>query len=102
MDWVGAIVNGILNGGFLALLAAGLSFVFGVMRIVNLAHGAMAVGAAYLGLWFMELLPIPWWLALVIVVPIFAGLGWLLQFFVLNRSLKGNQLAPIIVTFGIA
>jgi branched-chain amino acid transport system permease protein len=102
MDWVGAIVNGILSGGFLALLAAGLSFMFGVMRIVNLAHGAMAVLGAYLGLWLMDVLPIPWWVSLIIIVPIMAGIGWLLQFFVLNRSLRENQLAPIIVTFGIA
>lgn len=102
MDWLSAIVNGMLSGGSFALTAAGLSFMFGVMRIVNLAHGAFAVVGAYLGIWLMGALPIPWWLTLVIVIPALAALGWLLQTFVLNRAMLGGELPPIIVTFGIA
>jgi len=45
MSWLNAIIQGVLLGGLYALLAAGLSLMFGVMRIVNLAHGALAVGA---------------------------------------------------------
>ena len=49
MTWVNVVVQGVLLGGFYALLACGLSIMFGVMRIINLAHGDLAVLGAYLG-----------------------------------------------------
>ena len=48
MSWVNAVVHGVLLGGFYALLAAGLSLMFGVMRIINLAHGTLALVGAYM------------------------------------------------------
>ena len=54
MDWVNAVVQGVLLGGQYALLACGLSLIFGVMRIVNLAHGMLAVAAAYAAFWVLE------------------------------------------------
>ncbi len=101
MEWVNAAIQGILAGGFFALLAAGLSFVFGVMRIVNLAHGTLAVLGAYLALSVMTITGMSWWLALLVVVPVLAGVGWLLQTFGLNAAIEQGGLAPIIVTFGI-
>jgi branched-chain amino acid transport system permease protein len=102
MEWVNATAQGVLLGGFYALLAAGLSFMFGVMRIANLAHGASVVLAAYLALWLLELTGVPWPVTLVVVVPLMAGLGWLLQWSVLNKALDRGGLAPILVTFGLA
>ena len=102
MDWINAGAQGVLLGGFYALLAAGLSFLFGVMRIANLAHGASVVLAAYLALWLIELTGLPWFVTLIGVVPLIAGLGWLLQLSVLNKALDRGGLAPILVTFGLA
>jgi branched-chain amino acid transport system permease protein len=102
MQWLDALVQGILLGGFYALIAAGLSFMFGVMRIVNLSHGAATIVSAYCGLYLLEHTSMPWWLTLAIVVPVLAGLGFALQMFVLNPALQGNALTPILVTFGIA
>lgn len=101
MEWVNAGIQGILAGGFFALVAAGLSFVFGVMRIVNLAHGTLAVLGAYLALSVMTVTGMPWWIALIVVVPLLAALGWVVQMFVLNAAIERGGLAPIIVTFGI-
>ncbi len=102
MDWINAAAQGVLLGGFYALLASGLSFLFGVMRIANLAHGASVVLAAYLALWVLELTGVPWFVTLVVVVPLIAALGWVLQLSILNRALERGGLAPILVTFGLA
>jgi branched-chain amino acid transport system permease protein len=102
MTWFNAIVQGVLLGGQYALLACGLSLVFGVMRIVNLAHGALAVTAAYLMLWLSQQTPLPLWLCLVLAVLVFSGVGYVLQRGLLNRALRGGELAPLLVTFGLA
>ncbi len=102
MQWINAIVQGILLGGLYALLAAGLSLMFGVMRIVNLAHGALAVGAAYIGLMIVQGTGVSPFLALIAVVPIMAGIGYLLQWGIFNRALKVGGLAPLLAAFGLA
>ncbi len=102
MNWVNAVVQGILLGGLYALVAAGLSLVFGVMRIVNLAHGVLAIGAAYLALLLGDRLGLHPFLALVLVVPVMALVGYLLQRGLLDRALRGGELAPLLVTFGLA
>lgn len=102
MEWINAGIQGVLAGGYFALLAAGLSFVFGVMRIVNLAHGTLAVLGAYLALATMNATGLPWWVALLITAPVLAAAGWLVQRFVLNVAISRGGLAPIIVTFGLS
>jgi branched-chain amino acid transport system permease protein len=102
MNWVNAVVQGILLGGLYALVAAGLSLVFGVMRIVNLAHGVLAVVAAYLALLLAEHLGWNPFLSLVLVVPVLAAVGYALQRGLLDRALRGGELAPLLVTFGLA
>lgn len=94
MNLLNQIIQGILLGGYYALLACGLSFMFGVMRIINLAHGSLTVVAAYL-LWVMAE-PMGWHplLALLAVVPAMALLGWLLHKLVLERSAPGRAGAP--------
>jgi branched-chain amino acid transport system permease protein len=102
MSWVNAVVQGILLGGLYALVAAGLSLVFGVMRIVNLAHGVLAIGAAYLALLLGDHLGWNPFLALLLVVPVMAAVGYVLQRGLLDRALRGGELAPLLVTFGLA
>ncbi len=102
MNTVNAVVQGVLLGGLYALVAAGLSLVFGVMRIVNLAHGVLAVLAAYGALLLGEHLGWNPFLSLLVVVPAMAALGYLLQRALLDRALRGGELAPLLVTFGLA
>ena len=102
MVWLNAVVQGVLLGGLYALLAAGLSLMFGVMRIVNLAHGVLAVVAAYMGYFLVDKLHWPAFLTLIIVIPAMAAIGYLLQLALLNPSLGRGGLAPILVTFGLA
>src|SRR3954462_531570 len=102
MEWVNTILQGVLVGGLYAMFAAGLSLIFGVMRLVNIAHGDLIVLAAYLALVVVETLGINPLLSLVIVVPVMAGLGYLLQRGVLNRTLGPDLLPPLLVTFGLS
>lgn len=102
MNWINAIVQGVLLGGLYALLAAGLSLMFGVMRIVNLAHGSLAILAAYVGLVVIERTGVSPFVAMVLVVPIMAAVGYLLQVAVFNRALAVGPLAPLLAAFGLA
>ena len=102
MDWMNAVLQGVLLGGLYTLVAAGLSLMFGVMRIVNLAHGALAVVAAYLGVLLVDGTGVPPFATLAVVVPVMGALGYALQYLVFSRSLTRGGLAPILVTFGLA
>ena len=101
-DWINVIIQGALVGGLYAMFAAGLSLIFGVMRLVNIAHGDLIVLAAYLALVMTQTLGLNPLLSLVIVVPAMALLGYALQWFVLNRTLGGDLLPPLLVTFGLS
>jgi branched-chain amino acid transport system permease protein len=100
--WVDTVVQGLLLGGLYALFATGLSLIFGVMRIVNLAHGDLSILAAFLAVVAVETLGLNPFLALVLVVPVMAVLGYALQRLVLNRLLGHGILPPILVTFGVS
>jgi branched-chain amino acid transport system permease protein len=102
MNWVDTIVQGILLGGLYALFAAGLSLVFGIMRLVNLAHGDLIVLAAYLILLIVSLLGLSPFVAALIALPLMFGFGYVLQRVVLNRVLGEDILPPLLVTFGIS
>lgn len=102
MIWVDTILQGILLGGLYALFAAGLSLVFGIMRLVNLAHGDLIVLAAYLILVLVTLLGLSPFLAALIAAPVMYGLGWVLQRYLLNRTLGEDILPPLLVTFGLS
>ena len=96
------IVQGILLGGLYTLFAAGLSLVFGIMRLVNLAHGDLIVLAAYLVLTLVGMLGLNPFLAALIAAPLMFALGWGLQRLVLNRVLGPDILPPLLVTFGLS
>lgn len=102
MNWANAIVQGILLGGLYALFATGLSIAFGVMRFVNLAHGDLAVLAAYLAYSTVEGFGVSIWVALVIVVPVMAIIGTVAQRGLFQRTLGADPLPSILVTFGLA
>ena len=102
MEWVNIILQGILLGGLYAMFAAGLSLIFGVMRLVNIAHGDLIVLGAYVALVVTETLGIGPLTSLVLVVPIMAAIGYGLQRFILNNTLGDDLLPPMIVTFGLS
>ena len=102
LDWINVIVQGVLVGGLYAMFAAGLSLIFGIMRLVNIAHGDLIVLAAYLALVTAQTLgigPLP---ALLIVAPLMGLIGYALQRLVLNRTLGDDLLPPLLVTFGLS
>lgn len=102
MEWINVIIQGVLIGGLYALFAAGLSLIFGVMRLVNIAHGDFIVGAAYLALATIQMTGLHPLLSLIIVAPVMAGIGYALQLGLLNRVLGNDILPPLIVTFGLS
>ena len=102
MEWLNTILQGILLGGLYAMFAAGLSLIFGVMRLVNIAHGDLIVLAAYIALVTVQALGINPILSLVLVVPVMAAIGYGLQRGLLNRTLGDDLLPPLLVTFGLS
>jgi branched-chain amino acid transport system permease protein len=102
MEWVNTIVQGVLTGGLYAMFAAGLSLIFGVMRLVNIAHGDFIVLAAYLALVVTETMGLDPLVSLVVVVPLMAAIGYVLQRGLLNRTLGEDLLPPLLVTFGLS
>jgi len=102
MIWVNQVIQGVLLGGYYALIACGLSFMFGVMRIINLAHGDLAILAAFLVWAIVEHSGMSPFLALALVLPVMGALGWLLQRVMLERSLRAGMLVPLLTTFGLA
>jgi len=102
MGWVDTLVQGVLLGGLYALFATGLSLIFGVMRLVNIAHGDLIVLAAFVALVVTQGLGLPPLLSLIVVVPVMATVGYGLQRGLLNRTLGGDILPPLLVTFGLS
>lgn len=101
MEYLDTIVQGVLLGGLYALYAAGLSLIFGVMRLINLAHGDLIVLAAFALLAMVTGLGLPLPLALLVLLPFAFAIGWALQRYLLNRTLGDDILLPLLVTFGL-
>jgi branched-chain amino acid transport system permease protein len=102
VTWVNAVIQGMLLGGLYALIACGLSLTFGVMRIVNLAHGDLAVCGAYLGLVLSAAAGVPVWITLPLLLPVAFAAGMALQVLLFGRALRHGVLAPVLVTFGLS
>jgi branched-chain amino acid transport system permease protein len=102
MTWVNDILQGIFLGGAYALTAVGLSLMFGVMRMVNLAHGDLAVCGTYLATTVMAAFGVPLWAAMLIMVPLAFLLGLVLQLSLFGRALRSGTTAPLLVTFGLS
>jgi branched-chain amino acid transport system permease protein len=97
-----ALIQGVLLGGLYALFAVGLSLMFGVMRLVNLAHGDLIVLAAFAILVAAEKLGLDPFVAVLVASPILFGVGFALQHVLLNRTLGRDLLPPLLVTFGLS
>ena len=102
MAWVNAIIQGILAGGQYALFACGLSLLFGVMKVVNLAHGDLAVVGAYIGIGVIAVTHMPFLWSIPVVLVLMAALGYVLQRSVIQAALSRGELATLIVTFGLS
>jgi branched-chain amino acid transport system permease protein len=102
MNWLNIVIQGALLGGLYALFAVGLSLAFGIMRLVNIAHGDLIVLAAYVALVTVHATGLYSIASLVVVVPAMFVLGYVLQRGLLNFTLSGGLLPPLLVTFGIS
>ncbi len=104
MDWIATVVNGLLLGGLYGMVGLGLALVFGVMRVVNLAHGEFIVAGALAGFFLAGALPLLPPVLLVLPVALVGyATGWLLQTTVVNRALRsGHPLTPMMLTFGLS
>ena len=102
MQWLNVILQGVLIGGLYAMFAAGLSLIFGVMRLVNIAHGDLIVLAAYVSLMVTQAFGMDPLTSLLLVVPVMALIGYALQRGLLNRTLGDDLLPPLLVTFGLS
>ena len=102
MDWLNTIIQGTLLGGLFAMFATGLSLIFGVMRLVNIAHGDLIILASFVALAVVEGLGFHPLASLLLVVPIMFGLGYALQRGLLNFTLGEDILPPLLVTFGLS
>jgi branched-chain amino acid transport system permease protein len=102
MTILNALVQGMLLGGLFAMAALGLSIAFGVLRVVNLAHGEIMTLGAYFAYMTLSALGINVWLSLVVVVPLMGIAGYWVQRLVLQRALRLSELSPLLVTFGIS
>ncbi|MGA2998382.1 branched-chain amino acid ABC transporter permease [Bradyrhizobium sp.] len=100
--WLDALIQGVLLGGLYALFAAGLSLIFGVMRLVNLAHGDFIVVAAYTILLVADHLGLDPFAAALIALPVLFAVGYALQHLLLNRTFGRDLLPPLLVTFGLS
>jgi branched-chain amino acid transport system permease protein len=101
LGWIDTLLQGILLGGLYSLYATGLSVIFGIMRLVNLAHGDLIVLGAFLILAATSA-GVPLIVACAVVVPLMFALGYALQSLLLNRALGRNILPPLLITFGLS
>ncbi len=95
-------MQGILLGGLYALFACGLSLLFGTMRVINLAHGDLAIVAAFLAVEIAPAIHVPMILSVLFVVPIFLVMGYVGQRTLIQRSLDRGPFTTLLVTFGIS
>jgi len=102
MNWLSILVQGVLLGGLYALFAIGLSLSFGIMRLVNIAHGDLIVLSAFVALVVVNGLGMPPFASLAVVIPAMFAVGYALQRGLLNYTLGGSLLPPLLVTFGVS
>lgn len=99
--FIQTLILGLLVGGVYALMASGLTLIFGVMRVINVAHGAFLILGAYFTYWLFSLAGMDPFVSLVITVPVMFAIGWLVQRYVLSR-LQNPEQASVLVTFALA
>ena len=102
MQWLDALIQGILLGGMYAQYALGMALMFGVMRIVNIAHGDVMILLSLIAVSLAGVIPFGNIALIIVVVPIAVLIGWALQKFILNIVVGGDELPSLIATFGLS
>ncbi len=102
MQWLDAVVQGILLGGAYAQYALGMALMFGVMRIVNIAHGDLVILLALIGISLTAAFGLNPFTLMLLLVPVATGIGWLLQRTILNKVIGDDPLPSLIATFGLS
>lgn len=102
MIWVEILLNGLMLGGLYALFGLGLSLIFGVMKIANIAHGELVIAGAFVSFSVAGTLPVPLWLLLPLVASVMFAVGYALQTTLINRVLGDDPLRPLLLTFGLS
>lgn len=94
-------ISGVLMGGIYSFIALGLTLIFGVMKVINFAHGALLMLAMYASFWLLTLFGIDPYLSVLVTIPVFFGIGWLIQRFLIEPVLDAPHLIQIVVTLGL-
>src|SRR5579859_4523175 len=94
------LINGILLGGVYGIMALGMSLIWGVMRIINIAHGALIMLGAYFAFWTFTLLGWDPFVSLPVTIAAFFALGYLIQYTILNRIVRAQLFLTLLITFG--
>ncbi|MCP3369583.1 branched-chain amino acid ABC transporter permease [Bradyrhizobium cajani] len=102
MQWLDALIQGVLLGGMYAQYALGMALMFGVMRIVNIAHGDLMILLALTGISLAAAFSLGTLSLIVVLVPLAAALGWALQRGILNKVVGEDPLPSLIATFGLS
>ena len=97
-----AIVNGVLNGALYALIALGLTLVYGVLHTINFAHGTLLTAALFAAFFMHQMLGLHPYLAVFILTPAFFVVGYGLQRFIIGPASHGNDGNTLLVTLGLA
>jgi branched-chain amino acid transport system permease protein len=101
-DLAPPIIMGILLGGLYAMIALGLSMVFGVMRLLNVAHGDLVVFGSYFAFAIMTFVGMDPILSLVIGIPVLFVIGFFIQKYLMARAFRLSMDAPLIIAIGIS
>ena len=100
--FLGQLLLGLVNGSFYAMLSLGLAVIFGLLGIVNFAHGALYMMGAYVAWLAMELFGIGFWWALLLAPLIVGGLGMVVERTLLKRLYNIDPIYGLLLTFGLA
>ena len=101
-DLKGPIMNGLLLGGLYGIVGIGMSMIFGIVRVVNLAHGDLVILASYLSFVTLSVFNVSPLLTLVLVIPAMFLIGFVLQYYLVNRVVGQGMNPPLLVAFGLS
>ena len=99
---VPAVLNGLLTGAVYGLIALGLTLIYGVLHIINFAHGALLTAAMFAAFFAHRLLGLDPYVAALVLTPLFFALGYCLQRFVIGPAAHGEDRNILLVTLGLA
>jgi branched-chain amino acid transport system permease protein len=94
-------IGGILMGGIYSFIALGLTLIFGVMKVINFAHGALLMLGMYTSYWLLTIFGIDPYLSVFVTIPLFFVIGWLIQRFLIESVLDAPHLTQIVITLGL-